>query len=366
MIFNFFNFFNFSLQGKGCLYSYLVFQYEYFKSSVDFKLCVDFKIICDSSFTINKTFCKVVKDKNVSYKITDCGEFFWFIGDEFVYMDGGDSLSKISKIQFSENFPKMQASMIIDSIMRFRLGRFDISLVHAAAVSKNGKGVLIPAWKGMGKTALTIKLLKSGYEYLADDRVWVSSRGSIYSYPRYVVLKDSNYHYFPDFMTLIIRVKYRLTKAISLVEWRFSGANLLRKVLYRVFKVKARHFHVQKLLPDIVVASRANLNFTFILYRESVEEPSIQPQEASSVLMAIDSINNYEWDTDLLKLCAARDLLLNSHASWKKEFFQLLNNDKVSLDKAFCTSMCFKAVVPKNPVENDFDEIVERMDEICK
>lgn len=41
--------------------------------------------------------------------------------------------------------------------------------VHATALAKNGRGVLIPGASGRGKTTCCIALLRAGYRYLSDD-----------------------------------------------------------------------------------------------------------------------------------------------------------------------------------------------------
>ena len=48
--------------------------------------------------------------------------------------------------------------------------------LHAAAVAKNGRSLLIPGPSGSGKSTLTAALVGSGYSYLADDLVLLSHK----------------------------------------------------------------------------------------------------------------------------------------------------------------------------------------------
>ncbi|MBT8363218.1 MAG: hypothetical protein KJP23_00835 [Deltaproteobacteria bacterium] len=45
----------------------------------------------------------------------------------------------------------------------------DLQLFHAAAVSRNGRGLILPASEGMGKTTLSVQLVKNGFEFLSDE-----------------------------------------------------------------------------------------------------------------------------------------------------------------------------------------------------
>ena len=58
------------------------------------------------------------------------------------------------------------------------LRRRGLYTIHATALEKHGRGVLIPGSTGRGKTTSFISLLRSGYRYLSDDHPLIRDAGS--------------------------------------------------------------------------------------------------------------------------------------------------------------------------------------------
>ena len=53
-----------------------------------------------------------------------------------------------------------------------RFGRFPL---HAAGLSRDGRGVLIPGTSGAGKSTTTVSLVRYGFDFLSDDTVFLTS-----------------------------------------------------------------------------------------------------------------------------------------------------------------------------------------------
>ena len=51
--------------------------------------------------------------------------------------------------------------------------------LHAAAMSKNGKGIILPGASGRGKTTLSTWLATKGYNYLTDEYVFIGENTNI-------------------------------------------------------------------------------------------------------------------------------------------------------------------------------------------
>ena len=69
----------------------------------------------------------------------------------------------------------------------------DRHLIRAGAVSWQGQGLVLPGPAGMGKTTLTLKLVKHGLKFLSDEvACFHLKRGILESFPRTVNLRDDS------------------------------------------------------------------------------------------------------------------------------------------------------------------------------
>ncbi len=78
-------------------------------------------------------------------------------------------------------------------------------LMHAATVAAEGKGVVIPAYTGSGKTTLAIALCKGGFSFLSDDRsILRLDEGGIQvlAFPEGVDVTEQTISFFPELKTL--------------------------------------------------------------------------------------------------------------------------------------------------------------------
>ncbi len=64
------------------------------------------------------------------------------------------------------------------------------AVFHSAALSRNGRGVLLPGASGSGKTTLAAALVRAGFGYLSDEAALVDpSSGRVYAYPKALSIK---------------------------------------------------------------------------------------------------------------------------------------------------------------------------------
>jgi hypothetical protein len=74
-------------------------------------------------------------------------------------------------------------------------------MVHAAGLAAAGKGLLVAGQSGAGKTTLALALLRGGFDFLADDTVFLSGAGNelrILAFPDEVDVTSQTVEFFPE------------------------------------------------------------------------------------------------------------------------------------------------------------------------
>jgi hypothetical protein len=73
--------------------------------------------------------------------------------------------------------------------------------IHATALEKHGKGILIPGNSGRGKTTSFISLLRAGYRYLSDDHPLIRDAGThvnLLPFPVKINVTEETIAFFPE------------------------------------------------------------------------------------------------------------------------------------------------------------------------
>lgn len=100
-------------------------------------------------------------------------------------------------------------TMNIYAIMEMKLLNKGFSFIHAGGVSRNGKGLIFPAFSDTGKTITTLRFMREGYKVLSDDTL-ITDGEKVYSYlvPTHVVIAN-------PFKNIPILKKFRITKKLN-------------------------------------------------------------------------------------------------------------------------------------------------------
>ena len=74
----------------------------------------------------------------------------------------------------------------------------DFLLLHAAAVARDGAGVLLPAARDTGKSTLAAALLRAGFRYLSDEHGAIDPvTRRAYPFPKRITLDEESLAFFP-------------------------------------------------------------------------------------------------------------------------------------------------------------------------
>ena len=72
--------------------------------------------------------------------------------------------------------------------------RMDRYPLHAAGVSLNGRGVLLPGASGSGKSTLSVALVRAGFDFLSDDTVFLAASAEgiwVWAFPDEIAVMDN-------------------------------------------------------------------------------------------------------------------------------------------------------------------------------
>lgn len=94
------------------------------------------------------------------------------------------------------------------------LARRGLHIVHAAALERNGCGVLIPGLSGSGKSTSCVSLMRGGYRCLSDDKPFLreTEHGlELLAFPEMIDVTDQTIAFFPELRerTTAIEMGYR-------------------------------------------------------------------------------------------------------------------------------------------------------------
>jgi hypothetical protein len=109
--------------------------------------------------------------------------------------------------------PEMMPESLIEYLFHLALTellrRRGLYTIHATALEKNGRGVLIPGNSGRGKTTSFISLLRSGYRYLSDDHPLLRDADShvdLLPFPIKINVTEQTVEFFPELRTASAQV----------------------------------------------------------------------------------------------------------------------------------------------------------------
>lgn len=75
--------------------------------------------------------------------------------------------------------------------------------VHAAGVSRDGSAILFPSWGGVGKTGIVATLMRQdGWKTLGDDFVILAADGTVYGFPKPMVIYPYHREMLPEAFSL--------------------------------------------------------------------------------------------------------------------------------------------------------------------
>ncbi len=153
-------------------------------------------------------------------------------------------------------------------------------LIHAGSAEVNGKGLVVAAESGCGKTSLILKLVQAGNKFLGDDLVWISEDGKMIRYPRsihlfsYVLKSNSELH-----------INKKTSISIKLKDYlRIITEGILRQRFHIATRV-----NIKEILKEVEIIDQSALRYFILMQKENDE--AVNSDNRNKLLKKIYSIN---------------------------------------------------------------------------
>lgn len=247
-------------------------------------------------------------------------------------LDGTKKLIEQRRLRIEGNANIGLVMLVTEALIRLKVIDRKVVLLHAAAVAKRGQAVLLPAWQSSGKTSACLALVKHGFDYLADDRVWVGLGGKVLSYPRYIRLNRSNIHLFSNLLSSRQRLQYLLHCGFENLFLKVKTAGrsqVLKKLVQSGYLLPDIAEPLKTLAPTARVVDSAQLKAFLFLQKSG--DPYGRTSKLSAEVMSdyLGRINFYEWNHELMLHATAHDLLFPDSEAWVPEVYAFQNQERI-------------------------------------
>ena len=286
-----------------------------------------------------------------------------------IYSFGGDSMvigTGSGRIRLSEGKivadpgldPEEFYARWVEGLLFFRVLERGAFLAHSSAVSKDGVGILFPAWAHTGKTNVALELVSNGYSYMADDWCLVSSAGELLGYPRWLRLFSYNFEAHPQLRALVggPRERRRLSRNLAMTRLAHSldpeaalSADLRSRIESRFFVYERAP--ITRIIPGSREALQAPLTKACLLSTRPdhpIEISSLAPEELARRVVLTAMYERYMFNLDRTAM---------AYAGMPDGALDFTLAGQAVLRSAFGNARCFELQMPPSPSKEDLRRI---------
>ncbi len=230
----------------------------------------------------------------------------------------------------------------VEPIMRFKLARRGIVMVHGGCVAEGGASVLFAGLGHSGKTALALRQVLAGRQFQADDYTFLSAEGESYAYPRRLHISSHMYAACPAAMRRLSAGHRASIAAKRLILALTLGYGSLEEAV-----------QLCELVPEAQTADVARLGAALLLSGYTGAEvgapQAIGRDELASRVAAINSQENLPF----------QDLMLAHQFFYGTPAAEWAARETELLGQALAGVPCYEVQVPRSP--RDRGAAIERL-----
>jgi len=183
---------------------------------------------------------------------------------------------------------KPQIKSLIFEVLEIKLLQRGHTLIHAACLEKDGEGIMLVAPPDTGKTFTSIRLVRRGFNFMADDMTILGPGARAYCFPTPMTL------HLVHLRELDIPLS-RLARASVRARWLLNSLPWVKKLVSEA-KVDYRH-----VLKDIPLTEKTKVARIFFLERGSRGLEKVDDALALSKLIPVAKMHRSIFD-DLITI----------------------------------------------------------------
>ena len=224
----------------------------------------------------------------------------------------------------------------------------DCTLIHAAALEKNGEAILLPSWGGVGKTATVMNMVcEDGWRLLGDDLV-ILQANEILPFLKPFVIYPYHKALFPKIFS---ENKWRVVRNLKLNKFMSKTIPIVKKIMRPIpgLLAFARKHNPQSMrISPMQIFRKEQLSVGGILNKvvwlDRITEGQIRFGEKSVEVLAskTTSVSMMELFADRLNCLFA--LCGSGIFDYRKIFFKMYE----LIYQAYKSTSCFELEIPKS------------------
>lgn len=233
-----------------------------------------------------------------------------YLEDDHLYINYGDriralcdpahGLTRMSIVESDAANAWLAANPLFTLPLVESLKRRELYGLHAAGLSVDGKGVLLPGASGAGKSTLTVALLRAGFDFLTDDTIFLTRRGGaglrMLAFPDEIDVTEETARHFPELKVLLDMPKRAGSRKRQLCAQEVYGANITWECRPHAL-IFPRIAKAEKSVIKPMGSGEALLELA----------PNVLPTDRRSSQHHLDVLAELARDTDCYRLEAGRD-----------------------------------------------------------
>jgi hypothetical protein len=250
--------------------------------------------------------------------------------------------------------PRKSSLPPIEVLLWLQLLKKGLTFVHAAGLKFKEKAVIFPAWPEVGKTSLTVALLKRchNWSFLGDDMIILSRQGVVYPYPRPFAVYSYHIPVFSDYFRrhTIELIRLRLG---SLAGSLHSISKIGALALDKIGITEPLWVDFDKVFPSTRIAKEGTLSTIYLLSKSVSSTLRIEQCKKEKVIHHVINVLCYD-----LLAPFSRDVAVLSYFGFL-DFLEALKTLKSVLSDALSKAEAFQIFLPS---EFDLKGVVERIE----